>query len=211
MPRNECRPTHLDELKLTEVRKNQPRDDHLRVSLTSAAIYAGRAQPMLDSSLSRVARGAGEFEHQVSLGHTATTVDAQLLNAVVMVLALVVIVSQAVLLVARRFSLQRSISIEDSGSLSEAEKQAPKAWARRTKVALAGAMLFVVLNGVLLIVTNPAPLWLGWLVIGAGIVIVIVGLAIHFSGRCPRCGYMIGFQNALLLPYRCERCKTPLR
>jgi hypothetical protein len=72
-------------------------------------------------------------------------------------------------------------------------------------------MLFVVLNGVLLIVTNPAPLWLGWLGLGAGIVIVVVGLAIHFSGRCPRCGYIIGFQSALLLPYRCERCKTPFR
>ena len=66
-------------------------------------------------------------------------------------------------------------------------------------------------NCVLLIVTNPAPLWLGWLGLGAGIIIVVVGLAIHFSGRCPRCGYIIGFQSALLLPYRCERCKAPFR
>ena len=71
--------------------------------------------------------------------------------------------------------------------------------------------MFVVLNGVLLIVTNPAPLWLGWLGLGAGSIIVVVGLAIHFSGRCPRCGYIIGFQSALLLPYRCERCKAPFR
>ena len=40
---NECRPTHRDALRLTEVRKNRPRADHLRVSLTSAAFYAGRA------------------------------------------------------------------------------------------------------------------------------------------------------------------------
>ena len=39
---NECRPTHRDALRLTEVRENRPRDDHLRVSLTSAAFYAGR-------------------------------------------------------------------------------------------------------------------------------------------------------------------------
>jgi hypothetical protein len=166
---------------------------------------------MLHSSLSRVARGAGELDHQTSLGHTVTTVDAQLLNTVVMVLALGVILGLAVLLVARHVSLQRTVSIANSGPLSEAEKRGLKAWARCTKVAFAGAMLFVVLNGGLLIVTNPAPLWLGWLGLSAGLVIVVVGLAIHFSGWCPRCGYIISFQSPLLLPNRCERCKTPFR
>jgi hypothetical protein len=166
---------------------------------------------MLHSSLSRVVPGAGEFEHQASLGHTVTTVVAQLLDAVVMVLTLGVVAGLAVLLAARHVSLRRSVSIKDWGPLSEAEKRGLRAWARRTKAAFAGAMLFVVLNGVLLIVTNPAPLWLGWLGLGAAIVIVVVGLAIHFSGRCPRCSYIIGFQSPLLLPHRCERCKTPSR
>ncbi len=137
--------------------------------------------------------------------------DAELLNAVVIVLALVVIASLPALLLVRHFSLRRSVSIKHLGTLSEAEKHGLKTWARHTKVAFAGAMLFVVLNGVLLIVTNPAPLWLGWLGLGAAIIIVVVGLAVHFSGRCPRCGYIIGFQSPLLLPYRCERCKTPFR
>jgi hypothetical protein len=137
--------------------------------------------------------------------------DAQLLNAVVRVLALGVVAGLAVLLVARHFSLQRSVSIKDLGPLSEAEKRGLRSWAHRTKGAFAGAMLFVVLNGVLLIVTNPAPLWLGWLGLSAGIVIVVVGLAIHFSGRCPRCGYVIAFQSPLMLPNRCERCKTLFR
>ena len=137
--------------------------------------------------------------------------DAQLLNAFVMVLALVVIAGLAVLFAARYFSLQRSVSIVDSGPLSEAEKRKLKAWARRTKVAFAGAILFVALNSLLLIVVNPVPLWLGWLGLGAGTVIVVVGLAIHFSGRCPRCGYIIGLQSPLMLPYRCERCKTSFR
>ncbi len=127
------------------------------------------------------------------------------------VLVLVVIAGLAVLFVARYSSLRRSVSIKDSGPLSEADKRGLKAWARRTKVAFAAAMLFVALNGFLLIVTNPAPLWLGWLGLGAGIVILVIGLAIHFSGRCPRCGYITGFQSPLLLPYRCERCKTPFR
>jgi hypothetical protein len=56
---------------------------------------------MLHSSLSRVAQGAGEFEHQASLGQMVTTVDAQLLNAVVMVLTLGVVAGLAVLLVTR--------------------------------------------------------------------------------------------------------------
>jgi beta-lactamase regulating signal transducer with metallopeptidase domain len=116
---------------------------------------------MLHSALSQAARGASELDHQTSPGHTVTTVDAHLLNTVVMVLALGVIVGVVMLLGARHVSLQRTVSIVNSGPLSEAEKRGLKAWARRTKVAFAGAMLFVVLNGVLLIVTNPAPLWLG--------------------------------------------------
>jgi hypothetical protein len=50
-------------------------------------------------------------------------VDAELLNAVVLVLALVVIAGLAVLFVARFFSLRRSVSIEDLGPLSEAERR----------------------------------------------------------------------------------------
>jgi hypothetical protein len=138
-------------------------------------------------------------------------VDAQLINTAVMVLAIGVIVGLAVLLVARHFSLRRSVSIKDSGSLSETEKRGLRAWARRTQVLFAAVMSFVALNCVVLIVTNPAPLWLGWLGLGTGIVMVAAGLGVHFSGRCPRCGYIIGFQSPLLLPYRCERCKTPFR
>ncbi len=115
---------------------------------------------------------------------------ADLLNALVIVLALVVVAGLAVLFVARRFSLRRSVSIEDEGAvLSDTERRGLKVWARRTKLAFAGALLFLVLYGVLLIATNPAPLWLGWLGLVAAVVIVAVGLGIHFSGRCPRCGY----------------------
>jgi hypothetical protein len=54
-------------------------------------------------------------------------VDAQLLNTAVMVLAIGVIVGLAVLLVVRHFSLLRSVSIKDSGSLSETEKRGLRA------------------------------------------------------------------------------------
>jgi NADH:ubiquinone oxidoreductase subunit 3 (subunit A) len=138
-------------------------------------------------------------------------VDAELLDTVAVVLALVVIAGLAVLLVVRRFLLRRSVLLKDSGALSEAERRELTLWARRTKIAFAGCMLFVVLNAVVLIAWHPAPLWVGWLGLGMGVVIVAVGLAIHFSGRCPRCGYIIGLQSPLLLPWSCERCKTPLR
>lgn len=139
------------------------------------------------------------------------TVDAQLLDAVAMVLAIFVMAGLGALLVARYVSLRRSVSLENRRPLSEAERRGLKGWARRTKVAFVGAILFVVLNGVLLIVTNPAPQWVGWFGLGVGIVVLVAGLAIHFSGRCPRCGYVIGFQSPLLLPKRCERCKTTFR
>ena len=88
--------------------------------LITAAFYSELAYPMLHSTLSQVARGAGELDHQTSPGHTVTTVDAHLLNTVVMVLALGVIAGLVVLLVARQFSLQRTVSIVNSGPLSEA-------------------------------------------------------------------------------------------
>ena len=34
----------------------------------------------------------------------------------------------------------------------------------------------------------------------------LLGAAIQFSERCPRCGYNLGFQTRLLLPEACERC-----
>jgi hypothetical protein len=37
----------------------------------------------------------------------------------------------------------------------------------------------------------------------------VLGAAIQFSERCPRCGYNLGFQARLLLPDRCERCGGP--
>jgi hypothetical protein len=59
----------------------------------------------------------------VRSGHRITTGDAELLNMVAIVLALVVIAGLAVLFVARYFSLRRSVSIKNSGPLSEAERR----------------------------------------------------------------------------------------
>lgn len=66
--------------------------------------------------------------------------------------------SRAALFVARYVALRRSVSLDDSGPLSEVEKRGLKASARRTKLALSGVILFVILDEVLLAVTNPAPL-----------------------------------------------------
>jgi len=37
----------------------------------------------------------------------------------------------------------------------------------------------------------------------------VVGAAVQFSTRCPRCGFNLGFQSRLVVPERCERCGVP--
>ena len=39
----------------------------------------------------------------------------------------------------------------------------------------------------------------------------IVGAAVQFSTRCPRCGFNLGFQSRLVVPECCERCGVPFR
>jgi hypothetical protein len=39
----------------------------------------------------------------------------------------------------------------------------------------------------------------------------LVGAAVQFSARCPRCGFNLGFQSRLLVPEQCERCGASYR
>ena len=50
------------------------------------------------------------------------------------------------------------------------------------------------------------------LILFAGFLLVgLLGLAHHFSAKCPRCGLRIGVQNSLVLPCTCLRCGVTLR
>ena len=50
------------------------------------------------------------------------------------------------------------------------------------------------------------------LIVTAGFLLVgLLGLAHHFSAKCPRCGLRIGVQNSLVVPCTCLRCGVMLR
>jgi hypothetical protein len=79
-----------------------------------------------------------------------------------------------------------------------------------------GGMTFIALACVGLIVmalgaAKTAPVWVYWAGLLLATVIVVVGVGVQFSARCPRCGYNIGLQSRLLLPSGCERCQTRFR
>lgn len=50
--------------------------------------------------------------------------------------------------------------------------------------------------------------WVVFLILPA---IVIGGVVLQFSVRCPRCSMLLGLQSNLGLPDVCERCGVPLR
>jgi hypothetical protein len=138
-------------------------------------------------------------------------VDAELLNAVVIVLALVVIAGLAVLFVREvHLIAQQRLDQGLGATLRSREARAKGSGTPHEGCFRRGYVVSDPKWGS----TDrhhPSHSGLGWLGLGIAIIIVVVGLAVHFSGRCPRCGYIIGFQSPLLLPYRCERCKTPFR
>jgi hypothetical protein len=113
-----------------------------------------------------------------------------------------------VLVLARARALARPVpgGLEADAPLAEPELRRLRRWERRLRraVVLVGVAYFAVL----------ASWWAGaddgsgepttsLLLLG---ITCVLGAAIQFSERCPRCGYNLGFQVRLLLPERCERC-----
>lgn len=43
------------------------------------------------------------------------------------------------------------------------------------------------------------------------LVLVVAGVVLQFSARCPACGYRLGWQSRLLVPEHCRRCEAVLR
>jgi hypothetical protein len=50
--------------------------------------------------------------------------------------------------------------------------------------------------------------WIAFMILPA---MILAGVALQFSIRCPHCSMRIGLQSSLGLPAVCERCETPLR
>jgi hypothetical protein len=83
----------------------------------------------------------------------------------------------------------------------------------QTKMRLAAlAILFYV--GVMVGLTSSIPdearivRWIAFLILPA---IVIAGVVLQFSVRCPRCSMLLGLQTSLGIPDVCERCGVSLR
>ena len=83
-------------------------------------------------------------------------------------------------------------------------------WQRLNLLLFAG---FVVLGlgGGLLSWTGLAKNGIGLIRFAGFLLVGLLGLAHHFSAKCPRCGLRIGVQNSLVLPCTCLRCGVTLR
>ena len=84
------------------------------------------------------------------------------------------------------------------------------AW-QRLNLLLFAAFVILVLGGGLIHWTGLAKNGIGLMVFAGFLLVGLLGLAHHFSAKCPRCGLRIGVQNSLVLPCTCLRCGVTLR
>ena len=84
------------------------------------------------------------------------------------------------------------------------------AW-QRHNLLLFAAFVILVLGGGLIHWTGLAKNGIGLMVFTGFLLVGLLGLAHHFSAKCPLCGLRIGVQNSLVLPCTCLRCGVTLR
>jgi len=95
------------------------------------------------------------------------------------------------------------LAAEEFGSL--------RRWQRKMRLT-ALAILFYLGMMVGLASSVPDEAWIvRWVVFLILPAIVIAGVVIQFSVRCPRCSMPLGLQSSLGIPDVCERCGVPLR
>ena len=82
---------------------------------------------------------------------------------------------------------------------------------QRHNLLLFAAFVILVLGGGLIHWTGLAKNGMGLIVFAVFLLVGLLGLAHHFSAKCPRCGLRIGVQNSLVLPCICLRCGVTLR
>ncbi len=84
-------------------------------------------------------------------------------------------------------------------------------WQKKMRLT-ALAVLFYLGMMVGLASSVPAEAWIvRWVVFLILPAIVIGGVVVQFSVRCPRCSMLLGLQSSLGIPDVCERCGVPLR
>ena len=82
---------------------------------------------------------------------------------------------------------------------------------QRLNLLLFAAFVVLGSGGGLLSWTGLAKNGIGLIVTAGFLLVGLLGLAHHFSAKCPRCGLRIGVQNSLVLPCTCLRCGVTLR
>lgn len=131
----------------------------------------------------------------------------------VLVIPAVVVVSAMALLWLRMRRLSRPVGreVDSESPLSPSELLRLDRWQRRLRrAALTIVVAYLALAGAALLGVEGSP---GRSVIGLWLLalLCLLGAAVQFSERCPRCGFNLGFQSRWSLPEECERCGVPYR
>lgn len=84
-------------------------------------------------------------------------------------------------------------------------------WQRRMRIVAMSTLFYVgVMVGFASALPEEAMLlrWIAFLILPA---MIVSGVALQFSARCPRCSMHLGLQTSLGVPTTCERCGVALR
>jgi hypothetical protein len=95
--------------------------------------------------------------------------------------------------------------------LKAAEFALLRRWQRNMRLTAVATLFYL---GVMVgfVSTIPAEAWVArWIALLALPALVIAGVALQFSVRCPRCGLLLGVQTSLGIPGACERCGVSYR
>jgi hypothetical protein len=125
----------------------------------------------------------------------------------------------AVAIVVIYLARKRALSAEEKvrwaksrpAPLSAADMERLRRWQRIMRVVAIATLFYVgVMVGFASALPQDAVLlrWIAFLILPA---LVIGGVVLQFSVRCPRCSMLIGLQTSLGLPATCERCGVALR
>lgn len=83
-------------------------------------------------------------------------------------------------------------------------------WQRRMIAAMVGAWSFILLfiaGEVIFDLSRPLEI-AGFVVM---LILVVYGVVVQFSQRCPGCGVRLGLQSGLQVPDSCRKCGTALK
>jgi len=96
------------------------------------------------------------------------------------------------------------------GQLTRAERDRLRVWQRRMTIGLVITLAFMV-SIAIVDLTAGIPKALGWPILLVLLVLAASGGILQFSEKCPRCGFRIGLQSALVVPDTCRKCGVHLK